>query len=115
MILADVLVLLGYLLVALVLKTNSYASRIIEVEKGQTVVTTGAYAVVRHPMYLGDLVFYVASPVALGSYWAVIPSLLIVPMLVARIVGEEKELVEKLGGYREYTARTRYRLLPGVW
>lgn len=114
-IISDALVLAGYLLVALVFRANSYASRIIEVEKDQKVITTGPYAVVRHPMYLGVLIFYIFSPLALGSYWAFIPALCMVPFIVARIKGEEKELLENLPGYREYAAKTRYRLLPGVW
>jgi protein-S-isoprenylcysteine O-methyltransferase Ste14 len=114
-ILADILVLAGYLIVALVFKANTYASRIIEVEKGQKVITTGPYAIVRHPMYVGVLIFYIFSPLALGSYWAVIPALCIVPFIIARIRGEEKEMLENLEGYRDYTAKTRYRLLPGIW
>ena len=114
-ILADAMVLLGYLIIALVFKTNSYASRIIEVEKGQKVISTGPYALVRHPMYSGVIIFYGFSPLALGSYWAVISVMTIIPILVLRIRGEEKELVEKLEGYREYMTKTRYRLVPGVW
>ncbi len=114
-IISDVLVLFGYLFVALVFKTNSYASRIIEVEKGQKVITTGPYAAVRHPMYSGVFVMYVFSPLALGSYWAMIPVLLIVPILVVRIRGEEKELLENLEGYKEYVTKTKYRLVPGIW
>jgi protein-S-isoprenylcysteine O-methyltransferase Ste14 len=114
-ILSEVLVLAGYLIVIFVFKANSYASRIIEVEKDQKVITTGPYAVVRHPMYLGILVFYIFSPLALGSYWAVIPALCIVPLIVARIKGEEKELLEKLAGYRDYALKTKSRLLPGIW
>ena len=112
---SEALMLSGYLLVALVFKVNTYTSRIIEVEKGQKVITTGPYAVVRHPMYVGVLTFYIFSPLALGSWWAVIPALLIIPVIIARIKGEEKELLENLEGYRDYTARTRYRLLPGIW
>lgn len=114
-ILADILVLAGYLIVVLAFKANTYASRIIEVEKGQKVITTGPYAIVRHPMYVGVLIFYIFSPLALGSYWAVIPALCIVPFIIARIRGEEKEMLDNLEGYRDYTSRTRYRLLPGVW
>lgn len=114
-IISYVLVLFGYLIVVLVFKANSYTSRIIEVEKDQKVVTTGPYAVVRHPMYLGVLIFYIFSPLALGSYWALIPALLIVPILVARIGGEEKELLENLEGYKEYVMKTKYRLVPGIW
>lgn len=112
---SEVLVLAGYLIVALVFKANSYTSRIIEVEKGQKVITTGPYSIVRHPMYLGVLIFYIFSPLALGSWWAVIPALFIIPVIIARIKGEEKELLENLTGYRDYAMKTRYRLLPGLW
>ena len=114
-IIADVIVLFGYLLFALVLKTNSYASRIIEVEKGQGVISTGPYAIVRHPMYLDVLILYGFSPLALGSYWAMIPMVLLIVLIVARIRGEEKELSENLDGYKEYLMKTKYRLVPGIW
>jgi len=109
------LVVLGYLMTLCVFKINSYASRVIEVEKEQKVISTGPYALVRHPMYVAIIIFYGASPLALGSYWALIPALLIIPILVARIQDEEKELLENLGGYREYTQKVKYRLIPGVW
>lgn len=114
-IIADVVVLFGYLMFALVLKTNSYASRIIEVEKGQKVISTGPYAIVRHPMYLAFLILYGFSPLALGSFWAMIPLVLLIILLVARIKGEEKELLENLEGYKEYVAKTKYRLVPRIW
>lgn len=114
-IISDVLVLFSYLFIALVFRTNSYASRIVEVQKGQEVITTGPYTIVRHPMYLGLLVFYIFSPLALGSYWAAIPALLIIPTLVARIIDEERQLSENLEGYKEYVTKTKYRLLPRVW
>ena len=78
-------------------------------------ISSGPYALVRHPMYLGVTLMYLASPLALGSYWALLPALLIVPILVARIINEEKVLERDLAGYREYKQITRYRLLPGVW
>jgi len=109
------LVLLGYLMTLYVFKTNSYASRVVEVEKEQKVITTGPYALVRHPMYMAIIIFYGASPLALGSYWALIPASLIIPVLVARIRDEEKELLENLGGYREYTQKVKSRLIPGIW
>jgi len=112
---AEVLVLLGYGLCLLVLKENRYASRVVEVEQGQRVVTTGPYAIVRHPMYLGVLVMSLFTPVALGSWWAVISALPLLAVLVARIRSEEHLLSEELKGYREYTEVTRYRLIPGVW
>lgn len=114
-VISDVLVLFGYFIVALVFRANSYTSRIIEVEKGQKITTTGPYSIVRHPMYLGVLIFYIFSPLALGSYWAVIPALHVIPLLVIRIIDEERELMENLEGYKEYASKTKYRLLPGIW
>jgi len=113
---ADVLVLLGYSMLIMVLRENSYASRVVEVEKGQKVVDTGPYAVVRHPFYLGSIILYVASPLALGSYWALLPMLMIIPMLTfMRIPNEEQVLRRELPGYEEYMQRVKYRVLPGVW
>ena len=109
------LVLLGYLMILYVFITNSYASRVVEVEKEQRVITTGPYALVRHPMYVGVIFFYGVTPIALGSYWAMIPSLLIIPILVFRIKDEEKELLENLTGYREYAQKVKCRLLPFIW
>jgi protein-S-isoprenylcysteine O-methyltransferase Ste14 len=114
-ILSDVLVVLGYGMTIWVFRENQYASRIVEVAQEQQVISTGPYAVVRHPMYVGVLVMYVFSPLALGSYWAVIPALFIVPVLAIRAVDEEKMLSKDLPGYEEYKSKTRYRLIPGVW
>ncbi len=114
-IISDVIIILGYCLFVRVLLENRYASRIIEVEQGQQLVTTGPYAVVRHPMYVAVSVMILFSPLALGSYWAMIPGALVMIPLIARIHYEEKALLNELEGYREYTLRTRYRLIPGVW
>ena len=114
-IVADILVLLSYGMIFLVLRENRYASRIIEVELEQKVISSGPYAIVRHPMYLGGSLMFLFAPLALGSYWAIIPSLLIIPILVARIRNEEKILERELGGYQEYMQRTKYRLIPGIW
>ena len=114
-VLADILVLVGYSMFFLVLRENRYASRIIEVVQGQKVISTGPYALVRHPMYLGMSLMYISSPVALGSYWAIIPSLLIIPLLVARIRNEEGVLIKELEGYQEYLQKTKFRLFPGIW
>jgi protein-S-isoprenylcysteine O-methyltransferase Ste14 len=113
--LADGLVLVGYIFVAWVFRTNSYASRVVEVEEQQKVSDTGPYAIVRHPMYLGVGTLYVMSPLALGSYWAMIPAVLIVPILVARILNEEKVLVRDLARYEAYQRKVKKRLLPYVW
>jgi protein-S-isoprenylcysteine O-methyltransferase Ste14 len=113
--LADLAVLVGYGLIIRVFVENQYASRTVEVATGQQVISTGPYAVVRHPMYVGVLLMYLASPMALGSWWALLPAAFILPILVVRIVNEEQVLERDLPGYREYKLKTRYRLLPGVW
>jgi protein-S-isoprenylcysteine O-methyltransferase Ste14 len=66
-------------------------------------------------MYMGAILMYVASPLALGSYWAIIPAIFIIPVLIARIINEEKVLTKELEGYSEYKLKTRYRLIPGIW
>lgn len=112
---ADALVILGYALVFLVFRENPFASRVVQVETAQTVISTGPYAVVRHPMYLGVSIMWLATPVALGSYWA-LPVFLILPfVLVYRIRNEEEVLLRELPGYREYTQAVRFRLIPGFW
>lgn len=112
---ADVLVILGYALVFLVFRENPFASRVVTVEPGQKVISTGPYALVRHPMYLGTTIMWLATPVALGSWWA-LPIFLILPVvMVYRIRNEEEVLLRELPGYREYTQKVRYRLIPGIW
>jgi protein-S-isoprenylcysteine O-methyltransferase Ste14 len=113
--LAAGLVLLGYGLVFWVFRANSYASRVIEVAQGQQVIDSGPYAIIRHPMYIGSIVLYVFSPLTLGSWWAMIPALPIIPILVLRILNEEKLLVKDLPGYEAYRQKVKYRLLPGIW
>ncbi len=113
--LADVFVLVAFLLNFLVIRVNSYASRVVEVEQGQQVITTGPYALVRHPMYLSIILILLATPIALGSFWGVLPTLAYIPLLAARAKNEEELLVNELAGYREYMQKTRYRLFPGIW
>ncbi len=113
--LADGVVLLGYLIFFQVLKANSFASRVVEVETGQKVISSGPYAIVRHPMYIGVFLVYLFSPLALGSFWAMLPAASILFVLVFRILGEEKILARDLPGYREYMAKVKFRLIPGVW
>ncbi len=112
---AQVMVLLAYGLIVLVLRENSYASRVVKVMPGQTVISTGPYAVVRHPMYVGSNLLVLFSPLALGSYWALPAFLAIVPLMIWRILDEERLLMKELPGYAEYREKTRYRLLPHVW
>lgn len=114
-ILADVIVLASYAFIVRVMLENRYASRTISVEEGQELVTTGTYALVRHPMYMAILPLFVAVPVALGSWVALIPALVIPLSLVMRILDEEEALKEDLAGYAEYMGKTRFRLIPGIW
>jgi protein-S-isoprenylcysteine O-methyltransferase Ste14 len=108
-------VLASYFFVVSVFRTNQYASRIVEVEQEQTVISSGPYALVRHPMYFGTVIMYVFSPLALGSYWSIIPALFIFPVLIFRLLNEEKVLERDLKGYREYEAKVKYHLFPGIW
>lgn len=112
---ADAGVFLSYLFVLWVFKENSYASRTIEVVEYQKAITTGPYAIVRHPMYLGVLAMYLMTPIALGSWWALPIFSLNIPIIVWRIMGEEKLLLRDLPGYFEYCQENRYRLLPHIW
>jgi len=112
---AEVLVFLGYIMVIWVFRANSYASRTVEIDKEQKVIDTGPYAIVRHPMYVGVTTLYVLSPLALGSYWGLILSILIIPIIVARILSEEKILAKDLRGYTEYQQKVKYRLIPFFW
>ena len=100
-----------------VLKANSFAAVTLELqsERGQTVISSGPYAVVRHPMYSYVLLLAVGAPLLLGSLWGLLGLLLFLPLLAARIRGEEAMLREGLPGYRDYATRVRFRLLPGLW
>jgi protein-S-isoprenylcysteine O-methyltransferase Ste14 len=95
--------------------TNSYASRIIEVEEDQKVISTGPYAIVRHPMYSAQILLYLFTPLALGSYWAMIPAAFFLLIFIPRIFGEEQELLQFLNGYKDYVDKVKYRLIPGIW
>jgi protein-S-isoprenylcysteine O-methyltransferase Ste14 len=112
---AQVLAALGLYITFLVVKENSFSASTVRVFKDQKVVSTGPYALVRHPMYTGTLLLVLATPVALGSWWGLLPVLLVIPVLVWRILDEEKLLNAELPGYADYASRVRYRLLPHGW
>lgn len=105
----------GFLFVFWVLKVNSYAGRTITVDEGQKVISTGPYAWVRHPMYLGSLVLCLASPLALGSWVALPVFALLIPLFALRLLNEEKVLRAELPGYTDYCLKTRFHLIPYVW
>ena len=112
---ADAVVVLGFAIVFMTFKANSHAAAIIDVAPGQRVVSTGPYAMVRHPMYLGAALLLLATPFALGSVWAIILAVIAVGGLVWRLLEEERYLSQHLPGYNDYRRMTRYRLVPFIW
>lgn len=114
-VISSIIALAAYIFIFLVFKQNSYASAVIEVENKQQVITTGPYSIVRHPMYLGMALISLFMPLALGSYWSIIPMLFIFPITILRIKNEEELLLKELTGYKDYCENTRYRLIPFVW
>jgi protein-S-isoprenylcysteine O-methyltransferase Ste14 len=111
----DALVALGLLMNLLVFQENSYGASNIKVEEGQMVISTGPYALVRHPMYAGVLIMLIGVPLALGSWWGLAVLALTTPGLIWRILDEEKVLEKDLSGYQEYEQKVRYRLVPYLW
>lgn len=107
--------LFSYILYAEVMRENVYLSRIIEVQKGQKVVDTGLYSIVRHPMYAATLFMFLAIPLILGSVISFLIMLLYIPIIRLRIRNEEHLLESELAGYKEYKRRVRYRLIPYLW
>jgi protein-S-isoprenylcysteine O-methyltransferase Ste14 len=111
----DVLVLLGLGIVFLVFRENSYSSATIETTDNQPVISTGPYAVVRHPMYAGASLFLIGTALALGSYWA-LPSVAVLAFVILlRLLDEERFLSGRLPGYGEYLSKIKYRLIPFIW
>ena len=112
---AAVLFLLAYALYAEVLRENTYLSRTITVQQGQTVIDTGLYGIVRHPMYSVTLLLFLSMPIVLGSVYAFL-IFLVYPFIIAKRIRHEEELLEKeLSGYREYKQKVKFRLIPFIW
>lgn len=109
------LIAIGWLAIFIVFKENTFTSATIELAPDQKVISTGPYALVRHPMYAGALVMLVGIPIALGSWWGVLVIVAMIPVLIWRLFDEEKFLARNLPGYLEYQDRVRYRLIPLVW
>lgn len=114
-ILGDLLIIAGWYVVYLVFRENSFASSTIEVVGEQRVITTGPYAVVRHPMYAGAILWSAGVPLGLGSYWGLAVLVIIIPAFLFRLVREERYLSGHLPGYTEYLAVVRWRLVPGIF
>jgi protein-S-isoprenylcysteine O-methyltransferase Ste14 len=111
----NVLIVVGYFLIALVYRENTFTSATIEVAKDQHVVSTGPYAIVRHPMYASATLYLVGTPLALGSYWGLTAVAAMIPFLIWRLFDEERLLATSLPGYTEYQRKVRHRLVPFIW
>lgn len=114
-IVASVLFLVAYALYAEVMRENAYLSRTIKVEEGQTVVDTGLYGIVRHPMYAVTILLFLMIPLILGSWYALIVFVFYPAVIVVRLKDEEELLTNELPGYCEYKQRVKYRLIPFIW
>ena len=112
---ADLLILLGLCIVFLVYRENSFSSATIEVAADQRVISTGPYAVVRHPMYAGSFLYLLATPLALGSWWGLLAVAGMAPFFIWRLFDEERFLKTNLPGYAEYCSKLRWRLIPGIF
>jgi protein-S-isoprenylcysteine O-methyltransferase Ste14 len=111
----DLLVAVGFRFIFSVYRANTYTSATIEVAKDQQVISTGPYAIVRHPMYASALLYLVGTPLALGSFWGFAPLAAMLPFLVWRLLDEERLLGASLPGYVDYQRKVRHRLIPLVW
>ena len=114
-VIAAILFLVAYLLYAEVMRENAYLSRTIKVEEGQSVVSTGLYGVVRHPMYMATLLLFLVMPLVLGSWWALIPFAFYPAIIISRLKDEEVLLTRELAGYEAYKIKVKYRLIPFIW
>jgi protein-S-isoprenylcysteine O-methyltransferase Ste14 len=117
-IIGAVTAIFGYVVLVLwAMISNAYFTAVVRIqtERQHTVATTGPYRFVRHPGYVGTILFYLSTPFVLNSRWALIPSILAAVVLLIRTAKEDKTLQEELPGYKEYAERVRYRLLPGIW
>jgi protein-S-isoprenylcysteine O-methyltransferase Ste14 len=112
---SDFVCVLGFLIVFAVFRENTYTAATIEVAPGQTVVSTGPYAIVRHPMYAGGLILIAGTPLGLGSWWALIFVLPLTLAIVVRLLDEETYLAAHLSQYVRYRREIRFRLFPGIW
>ena len=114
-IIGDGLIALGYLFILFVLRENSYAASTIQIADDQRVISTGPYALVRHPMYAGALLLVIGMPLALDSWYGLLGILVLLPVLAWRLLDEERFLTRNLKGYAEYTSKVRWRLIPGLF
>lgn len=112
---ASVLFLFAYAIYAEVMRENAYLSRTVKVEEGQTVVDTGLYGIVRHPMYMATILLFLMIPIVLGSWYALIVFSFYPAIIIVRLKDEEDLLTRELPGYAEYRQKVKYRLIPFIW
>lgn len=110
-----IMFIIGFIIIFLTMKENSFLSKAVEIQEGHTVITTGPYKIVRHPMYLGLIIFMAGWCLALGSLFSLIFVAFIVIGLIIRIVFEDRMLHEELEGYKEYAQKTKKKLIPFIW
>ena len=111
----DALVAIGFYFISRVYRENTFTAATIQIAENQTVISTGPYAIVRHPMYASGLLYFFGTPLALGSSWGFVPLAATLPFLIWRLLDEERFLAKNLRGYAEYQRRVRHRLVPFVW
>lgn len=114
-VLGDILIIIGCYMVLLVFRENSFTSATIEIADDQKVISTGPYSIVRHPMYAGGFFRLIGTPLALGSYWGLLPILAMMPILMWRLLDEERFLAKNLPVHIEYQKKVRYHLIPFIW
>ncbi|HKF65557.1 MAG TPA: isoprenylcysteine carboxylmethyltransferase family protein [Vicinamibacterales bacterium] len=110
-----ILAALGFYLIFRVYRVNTFTAATIQVTPDQHVVSTGPYAIVRHPMYASASLYVIGTPVALGSYWGLLAAVAMLPFLIWRLLDEERLLARSLSGYTEYQKKVPYRLVPRIW
>ncbi len=113
--LGNALIIAGYVVMFFAFRENSFAAATVQVDPDQKVISSGPYSLVRHPMYFGAAIMFAGVPVALGSWWGLIVFALLLGVLAARLLDEEKYLTRNLPGYDQYRQKVRRRLVPGVW
>jgi protein-S-isoprenylcysteine O-methyltransferase Ste14 len=112
---ADAIILLAFIFLLYVFKENTFLSATIEVQEKQKVISTGLYSIIRHPMYTGAIILMAFTPLALGSWWALIPVFILIVVIIFRAIDEEQDLKENLDGYEEYCRKVKYRFIPFIF
>ena len=115
MLIGAALIVLGFAVMFLAFRDNSFAASIIQVDRGQKVIDTGLYARVRHPMYSGAVIMFAGIPLAMASWWGLVPAALLAAAIMWRLTDEERFLARNLAGYDAYRGKVSARLVPGVW